>query len=318
MTSRFAIHCKGLLLGGLLCLSTWALALPSPKDIEASVQAGQLDRAESQLREVLSEKPSSARAHYELGQVLAREGRYIEAEQALRQAQQLEPSLKFAQSPQQFNDLLAKLGTRTRTPSTAGDAAAWHAPTTSAAPALNSPPLLQRQAPAQPTPSLPWGWLLLGGATVAALALWMRRAATAQRVPTAPASSTLDTQGFARNYSTSPSYPNPYPGVPAGQPAAGAGMGSSVTGAVVGGIAGLAAGYALTKMLETDHGGAAPAAAPPQAAIDSPVPLDSPLEKLRSSQTDFGAFDAGSGAGWDNSDVDTDTGSDSDSGSDNW
>lgn len=312
MTSRFAIHCKGLLLGGLLCLSTWALALPSPKDIEASVQAGQLDRAESQLREVLSEKPSSARAHYELGQVLAREGRYLEAEQALRQAQQLEPSLKFAQSPQQFNDLLAKLGTRTRAPSTTGDAAAWHAP---AAPALNSQAQLQRQAPAQPTSSLPWGWLLLGGATVAALALWMRRAATAQRVLTAPASSPLDAQGFARNYSTSPSYPNPYPGVPAGQPAAGAGMGSGVTGAVVGGIAGLAAGYALTKMFETDHAGAAP---PPQAAIDSPVPLDSPLEKLRSSQTDFGAFDAGSGTGWDNSDVDTDNGSGSDSGSDSW
>ena len=73
-----------LLLGSLLCLSTWALALPSPKDIEASVQAGQFDRAESQLREVLREKPSSARAQYELGQVLAREGRYLEAEQALR------------------------------------------------------------------------------------------------------------------------------------------------------------------------------------------------------------------------------------------
>ena len=311
MTSRFAIHCKGLLLGGLLCLSTWALALPSPKDIEASVQAGQLDRAESQLREVLSEKPSSARAHYELGQVLAREGRYIEAEQALRQAQKLEPSLKFAHSPQQFNDLLAKLETRTRAPSASGNASAWHAP---AAPALNSPAPLQRQVPAQSAPTLPWGWLLLGGGTVAALALWMRRAATAQRLSTAPASSPLDSQGFARNYSST-SYPAPYPGVPAGQPAAGGGMGSSVTGAVVGGIAGLAAGYALTKMLETDHAGAA---APPQAAIDSPGLLDSPLEKLGNSQTDFGAFDAGSGSGWDNSDVDTDNGSGSDSGSDSW
>ena len=117
MTSRFATRCQGLLLGSLLCLSTWALALPSPKDIEASVQAGQFDRAESQLREVLREKPSSARAHYELGQVLAREGRYLEAEQALRQAQKLEPSLKFAHSPQQFNELLTKLETKNRAPS---------------------------------------------------------------------------------------------------------------------------------------------------------------------------------------------------------
>ena len=94
---NIATRCKGLLLGGLLCLSTWALALPGPKDIEASVQAGQFDRAESQLREVLREKPTSARAHYELGQVLAREGRYFEAEQALRQAQKLEPSPQVRQ-----------------------------------------------------------------------------------------------------------------------------------------------------------------------------------------------------------------------------
>ena len=95
---NIATRCKGLLLGGLLCLSTWALALPGPKDIEASVQAGQFDRAESQLREVLREKPTSARAHYELGQVLAREGRYFEAEQALRQAQ-IDASFNFNYTP---------------------------------------------------------------------------------------------------------------------------------------------------------------------------------------------------------------------------
>ena len=88
-------------------------------------------------------------------------------------------------------------------------------------------------------------------------------------------------------------------------------MGSTVTGAVVGGIAGLAAGYALNKMLETDHGGAAPAS---HAAVDSPVTYDSPFEPARSSQPDFGAFDAGNGADWDN----TDTSPSSDSDADNW
>ena len=310
MTSRFATRCQGLLLGSLLCLSTWALALPSPKDIEASVQAGQLDRAESQLREVLREKPSSARAQYELGQVLAREGRYLEAEQALRQAQKLEPSLKFAHSPQQFNELLTKLETKTRAPSASAGTPALHA---SAAPAPSS---LQRQAPAPSTPSapaLPWGWLLLGGGALTALVIWMRRAATAQRIPAAAAASPFDMPGYGRNGNAPASYPGAYPGVPAGQSATGGGMGSTVTGAVVGGIAGLAAGYALNKMLETDHGGAAP---PAHAAVDSPGTYDSPFESARSSQPDFGAFDAGSGTGWDNTDVDT--GSSADSGSDNW
>jgi hypothetical protein len=302
MTSRFAIRCKGLLLGSLLCLSTWALALPSPKDIEASVQAGQLDRAESQLREVLREKPSSARAQYELGQVLAREGRYLEAEQALRQAQKLEPSLKFAHSPQQFNELLVKLETKTRAPS--ASASALH---TSAVPAPNP---LQRQAPAPSAPVLPWGWLLLGGGALTALVIWMRRAATAQRMPAAPTASPFGMSGHGQNGNVPASYSGPYPGVPAGQSATGSGMGSTVTGAVVGGIAGLAAGYALTKMLETDHGGASSS----HAAVDSPGIHDSPFEPARGSQPDFGTFDAGNGAGWDNAD----SSSSSDSGADNW
>lgn len=312
-----ATRCKGLLLGSLLCLSTWALALPSPKDIEASVQAGQFDRAESQLREVLREKPSSARAHYELGQVLAREGRYFEAEQALRQAQRLEPSLKFASSTQQFNELLSRLEAKTGAPSisaSSSGAPALHAPAT---PALNTQDPFQRQAPTQSAPSLPWGWLLLGGGALAALAIWLRRAATAQHIPAAPTSSPaatpFDTQGFGRSYHTTPSYSGPYAGVPAGQSTAGGGMGSTVTGAVVGGIAGMAAGYALSKMLEPDHGGAAPS----HAAADSAGSYDRPFLPARS-QPDFGAFDAGGGTGWDNTDVDTNTAPSSDSGSDNW
>lgn len=279
-----ATRCKGLLLGGLLCLSSWALALPSPKDIEASVQAGQLDRAESQLREVLREKPSSARAHYELAQVLAREGRYLEAEQALRQAQQLDPSLKFASSPQRFTDLLNQLEARNRSaPASAG--------------AQTSP--APHQSPVQPAADLPWGWLL-GGAAVAGFALWRRRAATTQRMPAAPAypaSSFPDRQGFGHSYHTAPSCSGPYSGVPAGQPTTGGGMGSTVAGAVAGGIAGLAAGYALSKVLEGDRHEATPHAASPDQDTGFTA-FDSPPER-----PDFGAFDGGGGS-WDNADSD--------------
>ena len=296
---KIATRCKGLLIGGLLCLSTWALALPSPKDIEASVQAGQFDRAESQLREVLREKPSSARAHYELGQVLAREGRYIEAEQALRQAQKLEPSLKFTSSAQQFNDLLSRLEAKTRAPSLKIDP-----PSSPANPAQDSPSVRQHlatfQSQAQPAASLPWGWLLLGGGVLVALALWMRRAATVQRVPASPAPSPLEAQGFGRSYNPAPAYPGPYPGVPAGTTTTGNGMGSTMTGAVVGGIAGMAAGYALSKVLEGDHH----EVPQPQSSGTKAGTGFTPIDEMPA-QPDFASFDSGNGSGdgWDNADA---------------
>ena len=87
----------------LVMSAGWALALPSPKDIEAAVGAGQLPQAETMLREVLQAKPQSAKAHYELGQVLARQGKYMEAQQALDQAKSIDPALKFASSPEAFS-----------------------------------------------------------------------------------------------------------------------------------------------------------------------------------------------------------------------
>jgi len=53
-----------------LTLSVMTWALPAPKDIEAAVSAGQFPKAESMLREVIQAKPQSAKAHYELGEVL--------------------------------------------------------------------------------------------------------------------------------------------------------------------------------------------------------------------------------------------------------
>ena len=44
----------------LIFFASLALALPSPKDIESAVNAGNLSQAESMLREVIQEKPQSA------------------------------------------------------------------------------------------------------------------------------------------------------------------------------------------------------------------------------------------------------------------
>jgi len=86
-----------------LTLSVMAWALPAPKDIEAAVNAGQFSKAESLLREVILAKPQSAKAHYELGEVLARESHYQEALQELDQSKALDPTLKFASDPQKFH-----------------------------------------------------------------------------------------------------------------------------------------------------------------------------------------------------------------------
>lgn len=72
------------------------------------------------------------------------------------------------------------------------------------------------------------------------------------------------------------------------QPQAGSGIG----GAVLGGVAGLAAGYALSKAME---GGSANAAAVHHGASGNEgyIPFDTPTAP------DMGAFDVGSGSGWD-------------------
>lgn len=282
---------KALLLGMLLCFSLLAQALPTPKDIEASVKAGQLDRAETQLREVLAEKPSSAKAHYELGQVLAREGRYIEAEQALKRAQTLEPSLKFASNPQKFKDLLTKVGARTAAPSSA-------LATQSAAPAT----MAARAAPSRSEPSIPWGMVLLGVGGIALLVVWMRRAASANalRNVNQPVQVVTEPRGFGHSYSPAQPYPSSYPAYQPAPPA-GNGMGSAVTGAVVGGLAGVAAGYALSKVLEGEQHGSTAG----HAAANSPdtgyIPIDTPR-----AAPDFGDFDAGAGDGWDGGGSDSD------------
>ena len=108
---------KLILTCSLALSSAMVFALPSPKDIDAAVSAGHLSQAESMLREVIQEKPQSAKAHYELGQVLAREARYADAQMALKKAKELDPSLKFAASPEKFNETFDKVTRMAQAPS---------------------------------------------------------------------------------------------------------------------------------------------------------------------------------------------------------
>ena len=319
MNHSFQTRMQRMLLALTLALAAgWALALPSPKEIEAAVGAGQLPQAETMLREVLQAKPQSAKAHYELGQVLARQGKYFEAQQALDQAKTIDPTLKFATSPEAFAKTYDTVLAQVRGAPSAASAKA--AVATPAAP-VASP------APASPAPSggfnLMYVWMGAAGLVVLGLILRRRAAATpAVATPAAayagmppagqpayngaamatggiigsglsPAQAAAPAQrGFGSQYA--PQAPAHYP--PAAAPAAG-GMGA-MGGAVLGGVAGLAAGYALSKAMEGGANHPNPAASNNAAnpAQDSAgyVPFDNP------SRPDMGAFDAGAGGdSWD-------------------
>jgi hypothetical protein len=300
----------------------WTMALPSPKDIEAAVGAGQLPQAETMLREVLQAKPQSAKAHYELGQVLARQGKYFDAQQALDQAKSIDPTLKFATSPEAFAKTYDTVQAQVRGASSAASAKA--AVATTAAP-VASP------APASPAGGFNLMYVWMGAAGLVVLGLILRRrAAAAPAVAPAAASAAATTayagmpppaqpayngaamatggiigsglspaqaaapaqRGFGSQYA--PQAPAHYP--PAAAPAAG-GMGA-MGGAVMGGVAGLAAGYALSKAMEGGANHPNPAAsnnaANPSNDSSGYVPFDN------HSSPDMGAFDAGAGGdSWD-------------------
>ena len=321
MNHSFQTRMQRMLLALTLALAAgWALALPSPKEIEAAVGAGQLPQAETMLREVLQANPQSAKANYELGQVLARQGKYFEAQQALDQAKTIDPTLKFATSPEAFAKTYDTVLAQVRGAPSAASAKA--AVATPAAP-VASP------APASPAPSggfnLMYVWMGAAGLVVLGLILRRRAAATpAVATPAAayagmpppaqpayngaamatggiigsglnPAQAAAPAQrGFGSQYAPQAPAPAHYP--PTAAPAAG-GMGA-MGGAVLGGVAGLAAGYALSKAMEGGANHPNPAASNNAAnpAQDSAgyVPFDNP------SRPEMGAFDAGAGGdSWD-------------------
>ena len=318
--SRFSLRqLSRPILGLLITLAAAAaMALPSPKDIDAAVSAGHLSQAESMLREVLQEKPNSAKAQYELGQVLARQARYADAQAALAQAKTLDPSLKFAASPDKFNDILNKVTQQAKT-SNATPASSASSSSSASAMALSEPRRAAvSPAPAAPEPSFPlhYVWIGIAGLVVVALVLRRQKAQTPAYNAPMQATNPMNSARFgagqpapagAAAYAPGqgPGYgPGYAPGYPGGQPMGG-GMGSGIGGAVVGGLAGVAAGYALSKALEGDHhSNTGNAAAQNASGNNGYVPFDS------SAQPDLGNFDSGSGSGWDDSS--------SDSGSDDW
>ena len=282
---------KSVVAGALVVSATLALALPAPKDIETAVAAGHYTQAESLLREVLQDKPQSAKAHYELGQVLAHEQRYKEAQTELQKAKDIDPSLKFAASPEKFNTVFAKVDTLASAPTSSVVMAPSVVPGTHAATKATQEPASNGGGF-----SLSYVWLAIAGLVV--LGLWLRRsaAANANNATYAPVSTPMGTPPAPRGFGAqfTPNAPQGYAPQGYAQPTSG---GSTMTGAVVGGLAGVAAGYALSKALEGDHHTSSVPNATPATDSGAYVPFDAPA------QADLGSFDAGSGSDWDSADT---------------
>jgi hypothetical protein len=90
----------------VLALPAWAL--PTIDAVQGEISKGRYSQAEDMLREVITAKPSSARAHYVYAEVLAHDKRFDKAAEEAALARKLDPEIRFTQ-PEKFNAFLQLL-----------------------------------------------------------------------------------------------------------------------------------------------------------------------------------------------------------------
>jgi hypothetical protein len=209
---------------------TFAVTLASPAfadtdptldQIYTAAAGGHLDQAQRMITQVLTDHPSSARAHYVQAELYAKEGKISLARSELGVAEQLKPGLPF-ESPRSVQELKAELGLRTGAIS----------------------PTVIRSAPAAPT--IPWRTLLIFAAVIAILWMVFRRRNTNVQYPAAGPG-----MGGA---------PGSYgPGGYGPGPMGGGGIGSGIAGGLASGLAvgaGVVAGEELAHhFLDGGRGG---------------------------------------------------------------
>jgi hypothetical protein len=258
-----------------------------------AAEAGKFDEAQAMMDKVLRDHPNSGKAHYIEAELLAKQGRMIEAESELAKAERLAPGLPFAKpaAVQKLKTLIA------------GSSAV--APSANRAPAPTGyaqPSYANRPAPAAPGSSMPWGMLVMLAGVVALVIFAirsMRRKAVQTFQPAGPG-------GYApAGFGGAPGQPYqpPYGGAP-GAPGIGSGiMGGLATGAAVG--AGIVAGEALMHhFTDRDNGNNSNA----NQVNNTPLAPEAPLPDDMGG-TDFGISDGG--GSWDD-------GGGSDVGGDDW
>jgi hypothetical protein len=252
---------------GLLC-AVLVIGAPSLaadatlNQVYEAVHAGRLNQAQGMMAEVLRDHPNSAKAHYVEAEILARQGRYREAQGELNRAEQIAPGLPFVSpmSVQELRGLIAGAGDR-------------HSPiVTDVQPAI---------APGVRESSFPWGLLLVvlaGGLIIYAIFRARRNAAMTPY------------SGAAGGVPSGSAMGAP-PMAPAGGGLGSGIVGGLVTGAAVG--ASVVAGEALAQDLIDGHGSGRDLPRPDMPA----APADSDLGGQDFGIRDAGSWDDGGGVG---------------------
>ena len=231
-----------------------AFALPTLEDVEHAVHRGDYSAAESMTREVVAARPTNAKAHYILAEILAHEGKLAEARSQAASARQLDPEIHFT-APDRFRQFEAQLGGRGSSAPLATTSARDAAP--------------RKPADESGGFSMSWMILLLIGAGVVFFLV--------RRRPAAPP-----------NYgNTYPAAPNGMPGAPGGYgapgypgygpvPPQGSGMGGRVAAGLGGIAAGMVAEHLIEEALGSHHAQASELPSdhlsqPPQSLEDRPI-----------------------------------------------
>jgi len=88
---------KTLALSMVMVLAGFAHAAdPSMAEVYKAAESGNFSQAEAMMKQVLSEHPNSAKAHFVHAEILAKEGRLAAAKDELQIAEKLAPGLPFA------------------------------------------------------------------------------------------------------------------------------------------------------------------------------------------------------------------------------
>ena len=161
------------LLGFGLAMAQTVPAEPTLKQIYDTAQAGQLDKAQTLIQQVLVLHPNSARAHFVQAELFARQGNLPKARDALAAADKLAPGLPFAKS-EAIQGLRTQLDAKGSPPAVKSQQGSSFGAVTPVKP------------PAAPA-NLPWGMILLGGGAAIALVVFLIRRKPAQTfTPPAP------------------------------------------------------------------------------------------------------------------------------------
>jgi len=249
----------------------YAAADASMHEVYLAAEAGKFDEAQAMMDKVLRDHPNSGKAHFVEAELLAKQGKTIQAQSELAIAERLAPGLPFAK-PAAVTKLRQVLSTQ-RAPARSSYAA---------------PAGYARAAQAPAEGGLPWG-LLLGGLGLVAFIIFAVRFMGRRN---APVYSTGGNAGYGGNPGM-----QPYGGAQGGgMMGGGGGMGSGIMGGLATGAAmgaGIVAGEALMHHFTDGNRNNVPVEPPPS----NDAPPDNDMGGNDFGVSDNSSWDDGGGGG---------------------